>query len=80
LHTARATSPHHRAIEDRIAGLDGGADDYLTKPFSFGELHARLRALARRGRAPRPAGRSARAGGRATAQHGSWPDKSRRSA
>src|SRR5919198_1411440 len=43
------------AVEDRIAGLDGGADDYLTKPFSFGELHARLRALARRGRAPRPA-------------------------
>jgi two-component system, OmpR family, response regulator len=43
------------AVEDRIAGLDGGADDYLTKPFSFGELQARLRALARRGRAPRPA-------------------------
>ena len=43
------------AVEDRIAGLDGGADDYLTKPFSFGELHARLRALVRRGRAPRPA-------------------------
>src|SRR5207248_790474 len=37
------------AVEDRIAGLDGGADDYLTKPFSFGELTARLRALARRG-------------------------------
>jgi two-component system OmpR family response regulator len=37
------------AVEDRVAGLDGGADDYLTKPFSFGELHARLRALARRG-------------------------------
>ena len=37
-------------IEDRIAGLDGGADDYLTKPFSFGELLARLRALARRGK------------------------------
>jgi two-component system OmpR family response regulator len=37
-------------VEDRIAGLDGGADDYLTKPFSFGELLARLRALARRGR------------------------------
>ncbi len=43
------------AVEDRIAGLDGGADDYLTKPFSFGELSARLRALARRGQAPRPA-------------------------
>jgi len=36
-------------IEDRVAGLDGGADDYLTKPFSFVELLARLRALSRRG-------------------------------
>ena len=36
------------AIADRIAGLDGGADDYLVKPFAFDELLARLRALARR--------------------------------
>jgi two-component system OmpR family response regulator len=41
------------AVEDRIAGLDTGADDYLTKPFDFGELLARLRALARRGPAER---------------------------
>ena len=37
------------AVEDRVAGLDSGADDYLIKPFSFAELMARLRALARRG-------------------------------
>jgi two-component system OmpR family response regulator len=42
------------AIEDRVAGLDQGADDYLTKPFSFAELMARLRALARRGAHERP--------------------------
>src|SRR5690242_8836814 len=35
-------------VEQRIAGLDAGADDYLTKPFDFGELLARLRALTRR--------------------------------
>ena len=38
------------AVEDRVAGLDGGADDYLTKPFSFTELTARIRALGRRGK------------------------------
>jgi two-component system, OmpR family, response regulator len=37
------------SVEDRVAGLDGGADDYLVKPFSFAELLARLRALVRRG-------------------------------
>ena len=42
-------------VEDRVAGLDGGADDYLTKPFDFAELGARLRALARRGPRERPA-------------------------
>jgi DNA-binding response OmpR family regulator len=38
------------AIEDRVAGLDRGADDYLVKPFAFAELVARMRALLRRGR------------------------------
>src|SRR2546421_5306644 len=43
------------AVEDRVAGLDTGADDYLVKPFAFAELLARLRALARRGEPERPA-------------------------
>jgi two-component system OmpR family response regulator len=42
------------AVQDRVAGLDVGADDYLTKPFSFAELCARLRSLIRRGAVERP--------------------------
>jgi len=41
-------------VKDRIRGLDAGADDYLVKPFDFGELLARLRALIRRGPSERP--------------------------
>jgi two-component system OmpR family response regulator len=43
------------AVADRVAGLDAGADDYLTKPFAFDELFARLRALTRRDPMERPA-------------------------
>lgn len=42
------------AVADRVAGLDRGADDYLTKPFHLDELFARLRSLIRRGPTPRP--------------------------
>jgi len=50
------------AVEDRVAGLDAGADDYLVKPFAPAELLARLRALGRRGAAASEAGRVAAAG------------------
>jgi two-component system OmpR family response regulator len=43
------------AVDDRVRGLDAGADDYLTKPFAFQEFLARIRALVRRESAPRPA-------------------------
>jgi two-component system, OmpR family, response regulator len=43
------------SVEDRVSGLDSGADDYLVKPFAFAELLARLRALGRRGEIERPA-------------------------
>ena len=65
------------AVEDRVAGLDSGADDYLVKPFAFAELLARLRALARRGELERPAVlRSATCGStrrRARSARGSTP-------
>ncbi len=42
------------AVEDRVAGLDAGADDYLVKPFAFSELLARIRSLLRRGKSQEP--------------------------
>ena len=42
------------AVNDRVAGLDAGADDYLVKPFSFAELMARIRVVLRRGSDPLP--------------------------
>jgi DNA-binding response OmpR family regulator len=48
LHTPVLMLTARDAVEDRVAGLDSGADDYLVKPFAFAELLARLRALTRR--------------------------------
>ncbi|HWT78383.1 MAG TPA: response regulator transcription factor [Candidatus Methylomirabilis sp.] len=55
LRQARVTTPvllltARDAVEDKVQGLDAGADDYLTKPFAFAELLARVRALLRRGK------------------------------
>ena len=50
----RAAGCDYDAVDDRVRGLDAGADDYLTKPFAFVELLARLRALVRREPVPRP--------------------------
>ncbi|MCC6191757.1 MAG: response regulator transcription factor [Anaerolineales bacterium] len=61
LRAARVTTPllmltARGQVEERVAGLDSGADDYLVKPFAFDELLARLRALSRRGTASAAAG------------------------
>lgn len=61
LRNERKTTPillltARESIEDKVTGLDSGADDYLTKPFAFAELLARVRALLRRG-STQPAGR-----------------------
>jgi two-component system OmpR family response regulator len=59
-------------IEARVRGLDSGADDYLTKPFSFNELAARLRALLRRGSPERPVVLQAGDLGLDPATHRAW--------
>ena len=50
IHTPVLVLTAKDTVEDRVAGLDSGADDYLVKPFAFAELSARIRALLRRGR------------------------------
>ena len=57
------------AINDRVRGLDAGADDYLVKPFAYEELAARLRALARRAEGAAPSGPVLRSGPIALDEH-----------
>ena len=67
------------SVEDRVSGLDSGADDYMAKPFALAELSARLRALLRRGTSARDAAgsRGSRDGHRPTDRHaGRAPDRS----
>jgi two-component system, OmpR family, response regulator len=61
-------------VDDRVAGLDSGADDYLTKPFDFAELQARIRALARRGPVERPPVLEVGGLRLDPAAHGAWGD------
>jgi two-component system copper resistance phosphate regulon response regulator CusR len=55
IHTPALVLTARDAVDDRVRGLDSGADDYLVKPFAFPELLARIRALLRRGRPDAPA-------------------------
>ncbi len=63
--TRRSSSPPRDAVEDRVAGLTAGGDDYVTKPFSLEELVARLRGLMRRAGDP-PSSRAGRSWSSAT--------------
>src|SRR3954453_14666045 len=62
-------------VDDRVAGLDGGADDYLVKPFALKELKARLRALMRRAESPDEQDSSLLRYGDLTLDRGAWEAK-----